>query len=205
MIDAFNLWGSNEKTVPVLVTTDGGDEFKLPESLVIVEYVADLVGADVFFASTAPRFKATSRYLVERYMQLVQPHYFASAVRREAAALAKLRDGLIEFNSLLKSFDDGSNKGAFIQGTDRFGYADLNIAPFVARVLSVSRHGLNPEWEGTPIHQEVEQGADGFERLKRWWEAVQKVEAWNQVWVEDKYIEVLSKGLAAAAAQSASK
>ncbi len=179
----------------MLVSEDPDHAFKLPESLVIVEYVHDLTSA-IFAPSFTALQKASSRYVVERYSQLVQPHYVSTALKRDASALPALRAGLIEFNALLRDHDAG--KGPFVLGQERFGYADLNIAPFVARILSASRHDLLPASETgeKKIDQELEQGADGLERVKRWWDAVQRVEAWKHVWVEDKYVGVLRKGLA---------
>lgn len=181
--------------MPVLVSEDPDNAFKLPESLVIVEYVHDLTSS-IFASSFTPLQKASSRYVVERYAQLVQPHYISTALKRDASALPALRAGLVEFNRLLRDHDAG--KGPFVLGEEEFGYADLNVAPFVARILSASSHGLLPKSETgeKKIDEELEEGAEGLERVKKWWEAVQGVEAWQKVWVEDKYVAVLKKGLA---------
>lgn len=191
------MFGVLGGAVPCLVTTEAdGVEFKLPESLVIVEYINDLT-SDSIFANASAQDRAVSRYIVERYSQLVQPQYVATALRREASALPALKQALVDFNSLLKDHDKG--KGSFVQGAERFGYADLNIAPFVARILSASKHGLLPkaETEGAKrIDEEVEGGEVGLERVKQWWEAVKGVEVWGKVWEEEKYLDVLRKGLA---------
>ncbi|TKY90248.1 hypothetical protein EX895_000246 [Sporisorium graminicola] len=187
--------------VPVLVTTKGETEFKLPESLVIVEYINDITG-NAIFTSSSPQHRATARYIVERYSQLVQPQYVATVLRREASALPALKAALVDFNTLLKDHDAGT--GAFVQGEDKFGYADLNIAPFVARVLSASKHGLLPESDEQGvkrIDEEVDAGAEGLERVKRWWDAVQAVKAWGEVWDEQKYLAPLKKRLAAIEAE----
>lgn len=193
----YNEKVNKASKVPVLVIDDS---YKLPESLVIVEYIEDLTGA--IFTDKSAQFKASSRYLVERYQQLVQPQYVATALRREASAMGALRDGLKEINSLFTQFD-GDKKGKFILGADTFGYADLNIAPFVARILSLSQHGLMPKPEGEAgqttereIHEQVEQASEGFERLSAWWKAVQEEDAWKKVWVEEKYLEPFRARLA---------
>ncbi|EST08595.1 Glutathione S-transferase, N-terminal [Kalmanozyma brasiliensis GHG001] len=178
--------------VPVLVSEENDHQFKLPESLVIVEYIHDLTSS--IFTSTSPAHKATSRYVVERYAQLVQPHYYAAAILRDEAAVGKLREGLRSFNDLLESFDQG--KGDFVLGEERFGYADLNIVPFVGRILSISKHGLLPEREGNKVYDEVHAGGEGFGRLKRWWDAVEQTEAWQKVWDEQGYLEPVKRKLA---------
>ncbi|SPO32794.1 uncharacterized protein UTRI_05696_B [Ustilago trichophora] len=188
----YNKVNSASK-VPVLVTDVGSeDEFKLPESLVIVEYINDLTSS-LFPSSSSPQFRAGSRYIVERYIQLVQPHYISTALRGDATCLPSLRAGLIEFNTLLQSFDSKQKrKGNFIQSQTNFGYADLNIAPFIARILSASKHGILPQSElggHIPIHTEIEQGVDGLERIKSWWDSVETVEAWQKVWNEEAYLE----------------
>lgn len=191
--------------VPVLVTTQGEQEFKLPESLVIVEYINDLTNGAIF-TSTSPQHRATSRYIVERYSQLVQPQYAATALRRDASALPALKQALVDFNSLLKDHDVG--KGPFVQGEEKFGYADLNIAPFVARVLSASSNGLLPESEEPGVErvdEEVDEGVEGLERVKRWWEAVKGVKVWGEVWAEEKYVETLKKRLATLKAENGTK
>lgn len=189
----YNKKVNKASKVPVLVVEDS---YKLPESLVIVEYIEDLTGS--IFSSKDATFKASSRYLVERYQQLVQTQYVATALKRDASALPALKDGLKEINALFTQFDTG--KGKFILGADKFGYADLNIAPFVARILSLSQHGLMPDPEGgkqgKDIHEEVEGGSEGFEKLSSWWKAVQAEEAWKKVWVEEKYLEPFRKNFA---------
>lgn len=187
--------------MPVLVTDpEGTTEFKLPESLVIVEYVDELTSHSIF-QTTDARFKATSRYIVERYAQLVQPHFMAVLFKRDPSLLPALREGLVEFNSLLAAHDAVGKTGPFIQGADRFGYADLCVVPFVARLLSGSKHNLLPKADNGPedakgIHAEVSQGAPGLERIKKWWDAIQGVQAWNSVWDEETVIEAFRRRLA---------
>ncbi|SJX65326.1 uncharacterized protein SRS1_15596 [Sporisorium reilianum f. sp. reilianum] len=185
--------------VPVLVSTSEGREFKLPESLVIVEYINDV--SNKIFTSSNPQHRARSRYIVERYAQLVQPQYVATALRRDASALPALKSALVAFNDLLKEHDT-EGKGDFIQGEDRFGYADLNIAPFVARILSASRNACLPDAQGRRIDDEVEEGAEGLERVKAWWDAVQTVKVWAEVWDEGQYLAPLKKRLAEMHAQN---
>ncbi|SPO30232.1 uncharacterized protein UTRI_05696 [Ustilago trichophora] len=201
--DWYNEKVNAASKVPVLVTNpESSTEFKLPESLVIVEYIHDLTSTPnssiIFPSSSTPESRAISRYIVERYMQLVQPHYISTALRGESSALALLRQGLVEFNSLLKTFDSVEKSGDFIQAENVFSYADLNIAPFIARILSASKHDIlpNPNHAINKIHQDVQQGTHGFERIQKWWNAVQNLDVWKNVWIEQAYLEPARKMIA---------
>lgn len=114
-----------------------------------------------------------------------------------------IKNGLREFNSLLLSSETG--KGKFILGAGKFGYADLNIAPFVARILSASKHGFITGKDGEKsVHEELEKG-EGLERVKDWWNAVEAEEVWKKVWDEEKYLGPLKKGVAKRRAEEAAK
>lgn len=199
-----------------MLDADQPTEMALPESLVIVEYISDLCSAapdakgSIFPAGSNARFKAQSRYIVERYTQLVHSHYAAAQFRGDASALPLLKAGLVEFNNLLLQHDSASHSedGPFIQGSKHFAYADLNIAPFVARLLSSSANDLLPKSTdgATPLHVELEQNSK-LERVRKWWHAVQQVDAWKKVWQEEKYLEGTRKMFAMrqAAATAAAK
>lgn len=179
--------------VPVLVTTRDGKEFKLPESQVIVEYVQDLGGN--IFASTDAQHRATARYIVERYTQLVQPHYYPATFQSKPEAVVALLDGLENFNALLESFDPEPRAGAFIQGQDRFAYADLSIAPFFARILSTSQDGLFPKTDRQTV-QDAVQSDEKLKRLNEWWQAIKAVDTWNKVWDEAEFLATLKRNMA---------
>ncbi|GAC77505.1 hypothetical protein PANT_26d00083 [Moesziomyces antarcticus T-34] len=179
--------------VPVLVSTRDNVEFKLPESLVIVEYIHDLSGR--IFASDDAQHRAVSRYIVQRYEQLVQPHYYAAAINSQSESVGALLEGLKQFSALLGTFDPATRGGAYIQGGTRFAYADLGVAPFVARILSVSREGLLPKTDAPAVH-EAFASDPALARLNEWWSAVQTEPAWNKVWDEAKYLAPFKRRLA---------
>lgn len=168
-------------------------EWKLPESQVIVEFLADAVTGNEIFPRTSPRQKAWARYVVERYMQLVTAHYLSVVFKRDPTAVPQLIDGLAQFGALL-----GDSDGPFVQG-DKFGYADLHIAPFMGRILSVSRHNLfptdpNADASAKSVHSELESNPD-LSRVKTWWSAVEAHSAWKAVWDEQAYLTPVLKHL----------
>lgn len=174
-----------------MLNAEEENEFKLPESQVIVEYLADALPNNQIFPASAPRQKAWARYLVERYMQLVTAHYFSVVFKQDFDAQPKLVDGLKQFGDLL-------GEGPFVQGA-KFGYTDLHIAPFMGRILSVSKHDMFPTDPNAtipvkPIHKEVEENPD-LARIKQWWSAVEAHPAWKAVWDEEAYLEPLRKHL----------
>lgn len=180
-------------SVPVLVTTGDAKDFKLPESQVIVEYVQDLTGG--IFASTDAQHRAAARYIVERYTQLVQPHYYPATFQSKPEAVVALINGLEQFNALLESFDPEPRSGPFVQGETSFAYADLNIAPFFARILSTSQDGLFPKTGGQSVHDAVQSDAK-LARVNEWWNAIQRVDTWNKVWDEAEFLRTLKRNMA---------
>jgi len=117
--------------VPVLEE----DDFVVPESAVIMEYLEERYPEPPLWPAD-PAGRAAGRLLVERFDQLSRPYY---ALRRgDEEARSKLQERLIDLGSLLMM-------NAFLTGPD-FGIADAAYLPWILR----ARENLDVDLEPHP-------------------------------------------------------
>jgi len=117
--------------VPVLEE----DDFVVPESAVIMEYLEERYPEPPLWPAD-PAGRAAGRLLVERFDQLSRPYY---ALRRgDEEARSKLQERLIDLGSLLMM-------NAFLTGPE-FGIADAAYLPWILR----ARENLDVDLEPHP-------------------------------------------------------
>jgi len=145
--------------VPILEDQDDGTA--LIESMVIIEYLDDLVEVEL-----SPRERANARL----FAQLFQPASSYIAILKadegseaEAEAVQTLRDGLRALDAYLRRH--GSTDGPFLLG-NRFSLAETATAPFAQRFATVLP-GLRPS-----LDPKVMMAEDGLDRLAEWMDAV---------------------------------
>ncbi|KAF8979566.1 hypothetical protein BGZ46_005274 [Entomortierella lignicola] len=136
------------------------------ESLFVAEYVADL-HPESGLLPTDPLLRAKTRYLIHHYGARVQPVYHKAAFTTDPTESAKHREELLveleKFNKLLEDANPKGEKGPYFLG-EKFTFADLAIAPFLARFFLLSEYNGSKDFniEETPQ----------LERFLKWKEAV---------------------------------
>ncbi|KAF9912628.1 hypothetical protein EC991_010054 [Linnemannia zychae] len=156
--------------VPALKTVDGD---VILESLIIAEYLADL-NPEAGLLSKDPLQRAQSRYLIQHWTSRTQPAIAKASLAldsptEEAAALDLAVAELEKVDALLRKVNT-TKEGPYFLG-DQFSYADLALAPFLAR-----------GYLATAFHEESIQKAFD-ERLKAN-KNLQRFLAWREAVVE---------------------
>ncbi|KAH7042338.1 thioredoxin-like protein [Linnemannia elongata] len=156
--------------VPALKTADGNI---ILESLVIAEYLADS-NPDASLLSKDPLQRAQSRYLIQHWTSRTQPAIAKASLAldspaEEAKALDLAEAELEKVDVLLRKVNI-TKEGPYFLGA-QFSYADLALAPFLARGYLL-----------TAFHEESVQKA-WDERLKAN-NNVQRFLSWRQAVVE---------------------
>jgi len=122
--------------VPVLEE----DDFVLPESAVIMEYLEERYPEPPLWPAD-PAGRAAGRLLVDRFDQLSRPYY---ALRRgDEEARPELSERLIDLDSLLKT-------NAFLTGRE-FGIADAAYLPWILHArgnlgVDLEPHAALADW-----------------------------------------------------------
>ncbi|KAK3842024.1 MAG: glutathione S-transferase [Linnemannia gamsii] len=156
--------------VPALKTADGN---VVLESLIIAEYLADL-NPEAGLLSNDPLQRAQSRYLIQHWTSRTQPAIAKASLAldsptEEAKALDLAEAELEKVDALLSNVNI-TQAGPYFLGA-QFSYADLALAPFLARGYLV-----------TAFHEESVQKAFD-ERLKAN-KNLQRFLAWREAVVE---------------------
>ena len=106
--------------VPVLEE----DDFVVPESAVIMEYLEERYPEPPLWPAE-PAWRAAGRLLVERFARLSRPYY---ALRRgDEEARSEISERLVELDSVLRT-------NAFLTRPD-FGLADIAYVPWILRAV----------------------------------------------------------------------
>ncbi|KAF9571120.1 hypothetical protein EC968_000978 [Mortierella alpina] len=140
------------------------------ESLLVAEYVADL-HPEAGLLPTDPLQRAQTRYLIHHWGARVQPVFHKASFTLDAAEAAKSREELIvelgKFNKLLldahRKEGDNFGTGPFYLG-EKFTFADLAIAPFLARFHLLEAYNGN---KGVTLEKNPE-----LKRFLEWKEAI---------------------------------
>ncbi|TFY78988.1 hypothetical protein EWM64_g5023 [Hericium alpestre] len=135
---------------------------KLAESLVLVEFVADLYPNSKLLPND-PVKRAQARFFIEFVTNKVVSPFFAFSIRGEPAEPL-----LAGFEALQGQLD----KGTFAVSDD-FTIADVALAPFLGRIELLTREdvGLFKEGEGRKVWQEIFEGPR-FKRVQDYFKAV---------------------------------
>ena len=167
---------------------------KLAESLVLLEFLADLYPAAALMP-TDPVLRARARFFVNTFETRVYPDAFLDFFFR-AAPRATLLDALAALQALLPPLPDGpegegdksgegegGGRGPFAVG--RWSIADMAVAPFLARIWMFLEHdmGKNSLEDGRAALAELREGSR-FARLRRYVEDVQARPSFRATWDE---------------------
>ncbi|TFY53118.1 hypothetical protein EVG20_g10258 [Dentipellis fragilis] len=168
---------------------------KLAESLVLLEFVADLY-PNATLHPKDPVALARARFFIDQVSTKVLPPFFAFSMRGEAPdALLK---ALKELQALLPP------GGGFAVGPE-FSIADAAFAPFLGRLELNLRHdlGLYPVGEGLKVHKQVFEGAE-FARLQQYFKDIVARPSFKTTFDEAYLLEHAKARLAKAGERKAS-
>jgi glutathione S-transferase len=128
-------------------TTPSPESIKIAESLILLEFVADLYPSSGLL-STDPVERAQTRFVIDILSNKFMPAYFGLFHKGESsepfyAALLALQEQLARAKPFL--------------GGDKLNIADAAIAPFVLRLDSQLKNdvGAYVEGEGPKLHAEI--------------------------------------------------
>ncbi|KAG0245904.1 thioredoxin-like protein [Mortierella sp. GBAus27b] len=126
--------------VPALKVND--DNIIL-ESLIVAEYIAEIHPESELLSNDALQ-RAQSRYLIQHWGSRTHPAIHKAIVSLDPVESAKLRqDVIVELEKvdvlLRKASGRDESSGPFFLG-DKFTYADLALAPFLARLFLISAY-----------------------------------------------------------------
>ncbi|KDN52983.1 hypothetical protein K437DRAFT_242774 [Tilletiaria anomala UBC 951] len=162
------------------VTKDKGT-VKLPESLVISEYI----GEEYQSAGLLPkRRRAKARYYIERFSHIFGPPWILLLYRGKADSLPSLLSAISTFQLWLSPTSGSEDSGPFVFGK-QYTLADLAIAPFIGRLIFFSKRGILDPLGGGDVHKALTGGDDIFARVAQWWEAVSTRRSWKSTFNED--------------------
>ncbi|OAQ34479.1 glutathione S-transferase [Linnemannia elongata AG-77] len=138
------------------------------ESLFVAEYIADLHPESGLLPKD-PLQRAQTRYLIHHWGARTQPAHHKATFISDATEAAANREALVveleKFNKLLVDAHrvEGDGHGPFFLG-DKFTFADLAIAPFLARFFLLGQYNDSKEVTQKEFPQ--------LERFFEWKEAV---------------------------------
>ncbi|KAG0208810.1 hypothetical protein BGX28_000353 [Mortierella sp. GBA30] len=143
------------------------DKDVIYESLIVAEYIAELHPESGLLSTDALQ-RAQSRYLIQHWGSHVQSVIHKAAVTLDPVESAKLRQDVIreleKVNGLLEKVSHKVTevRGPFFLG-DKFTFADLAIAPFLARFFLITAF----QQDGDNVSKEFEHSLQENKNLKR--------------------------------------
>ncbi|KAG9102299.1 hypothetical protein FRC06_002144 [Ceratobasidium sp. 370] len=157
-------------------TNPSPDSVKLAESLILLEFIADLFPNSGLLSSD-PVERAQTRFVIDIFSNKFMPAYFGFASRGESpeplyAALSTLQEQLERARPFL--------------GGDKLNIADVTIAPFALRLNAQLRDdlGVYAEGQGPKAHAEIFQNGR-FATFQKYFEALSERQT-----VHDSFPEV---------------
>ncbi|KAF9566380.1 hypothetical protein EC968_003785 [Mortierella alpina] len=151
------------------------DKDVIYESLIVAEYIADL-HPESGLLSTDPLQRAQSRYIIQHWGNHVQSVIHKASVTLDATESAKLRQEIIKelekVNVLLEKASRTAmdTAGPFFLG-GRFTFADLAIAPFLARFFLISAFQEDKDAVSKEFEQSLQKNSN-LKRFNEWRQAV---------------------------------
>ncbi|CAE6501785.1 unnamed protein product [Rhizoctonia solani] len=121
---------------------------KLTESLVLLEFIADLYPSSGLLSSN-PVERAQTRFIIDLFSTKILPSFLALVWRGESPE--GLYDGLLAFQSQLELYA----KPFF--GGEKLNIADVAVAPFLARMEAHFRRDVGgfANGQGPKVHDEL--------------------------------------------------
>ncbi|CAE6478385.1 hypothetical protein RSOLAG22IIIB_01719 [Rhizoctonia solani] len=157
------------------------DSVKIAESLVLLEFIADLY-PNSGLLSANPVERAQSRFAIDLISTKVLPAFFAFSWKGESKEA--LYDGLLAFQDQLEL-----HAKPFLGG-HKISIADAAIAPFIARLEAQLRKDVGgfATGEGPKVYDEIFKG-ERFKTFSKYAQALLARETIKQSFPEDKYLE----------------
>lgn len=148
------------------------DAAKITESLVLVEFVADIAPKSGLMPSD-PVDRARARFFIDTVSTKTVPGFFSFVMKGEAPDA--LYAGLQAIQELLPK------EGGFALGGSQFTVADAAVAPFLGRtdLLLRNEYGKYTLGEGNKVHKEIFEG-EKFARLQQYFKDITARDSWKQ-------------------------
>ncbi|THH20325.1 hypothetical protein EW146_g1005 [Bondarzewia mesenterica] len=158
---------------------------KIVESLVLLEFVADLY-PNAHLLPSDPVERSKVRYFIDTVSNKAVPGFFSMVMKAEGPEA--LYKGLEEVQALLPP------KGYAV---GEWSIADAAITPFLGRtdLLLKNDIGRYPVGEGPKVHEQIFQG-ERFARLQQYFNDVTGRESWKKTFFPDEIAERMGKLLA---------
>ncbi|KAK1220706.1 hypothetical protein PQX77_016532 [Marasmius sp. AFHP31] len=166
---------------PTVSPEEPSDEaIRLAESLVLVEFVADLFPESGILSSD-PVERAQSRFFIEVFTTRFAPAHVGFFLRGEPF------EGVLKGIEALQALLPPEEKSKFAVG-NRFSVADIAVAPFIARLQTALTNdlGLFEAGEGKKLWDWV-QSDPKFERFRKYSEAILERESFKTTY-DPEYI-----------------
>lgn len=156
---------SERAKVPLLEILDNDSQLPIPESMVVLEFLEDLVCSK---EPLTPVERAACRLFAQMFsgwLNYVPVLRAEEGSTEEAEALESLLKGMVAADSFLSA--NGAEDGPFLLG-ERFSLAEMATAPFALRFLIVLP-GLRPAVDPVSLMKQKE-----LHRLSAWMSAVRE-------------------------------
>ncbi|CAE6501775.1 unnamed protein product [Rhizoctonia solani] len=156
---------------------------KLTESLVLLEFIADLYPSSGLLSSN-PVERAQTRFIIDLVSNKILPPFFAFAWRGESPEA--LYNGLLAFQAQLELYAK-----PFLGG-DKLNIADAAVAPFLARLEAQLRRDVGgfAAGEGQKIYDELFK-SERFGTFSKYVQALLARETVKKSFPEDKFLELV--------------
>ena len=153
--------------------------FKLTESYVILEFLADVFpNSNLLPPVSDPTARARARFFMDASTRFAETPMFEIA-RAVPEALERLFEGLEKIQALLPD-PDAADGGEFATGKN-FTIADCAIVPILTMIELIARTDLGRFEPGTGKKLAEKLGSEKFTRLRRYQKAVWERESVKKV------------------------
>ncbi|KAF8610598.1 hypothetical protein BDV93DRAFT_483947 [Ceratobasidium sp. AG-I] len=162
------------------------ESIKLAESLILLEFIADLY-PDSGLLSPDPVERAQTRFVIDVFSNKFLPGFYSFTFKGESPE--GLYNGILALQELL------ARAKPFLGG-DKLNIADIAIAPFAARLDSQLKNdvGAYAEGEGPKVHNEIFKH-ERFAPFQNYVKTLLERNTVKESYPEAKYLEVAKKRL----------
>ncbi|CAE6432346.1 unnamed protein product [Rhizoctonia solani] len=167
---------------PVDPSNPSPESAKLTESLVLLEFIADLY-PDSGLLSANPVERAHARFIIDVFHTKVFDAFYG--IIWGGGSPDTLYDGLMAFQDQLQAH---LKSGPFLGG-DKINIADAAVAPFLARIRTHFHNGVGiwEDGQGKKIYAEIFEN-ERFGTLQKYTEALLSRDTVKNSFPEDKYL-----------------
>ena len=156
---------------------------KLAESLVLLEFIADIFPSSGLLPSD-PVLRAKARFFIESFSSRFFPQWFAAVLKGEG--FEKLWDALEGLQALLPTAGTATTptSGKYAVG-EEYTLADVAVAPFFARLEVALREDVGgfAEGEGPKAYKVLTEDAR-FARWREYFANLKERESFKKTWDE---------------------